>query len=42
MENEECDISKYAGQVVTIRFMVYDVGDSIYDSAVLLDAVSLK
>lgn len=41
-KNEECDISKYAGQVVTIRFMVYDVGDSIYDSAVLLDAVSLK
>ena len=41
-QNEECDISKYAGQVVTIRFMVYDVGDSIYDSAVLLDAVSLK
>lgn len=38
----ECDISKYAGQVVNVRFMVYDVGDSIYDSAVLLDAVSIK
>ena len=30
------------GQVVSIRFMVYDKGDSIYDSAVLLDGVSLK
>ena len=38
----ECDLSKYAGQVVNIRFMVYDVGDSIYDSAVLLDTVSLQ
>ena len=26
----------------SIRFMVYDKGDSIYDSAVLLDGVSLK
>ena len=38
----EYDLSKYAGQKVNIRFMVYDVGDSIYDSAVLLDAVSFQ
>lgn len=40
--NVTCDLSKYSGQVVSIRFMVYDKGDSIYDSAVLLDGVSLK
>ena len=41
-QNISCDISKYAGQVVNIRFMVYDVGDSVYDSAILLDNVKLN
>lgn len=41
-KNVNYDLSKYNGQVVDIRFMVYDVGDSIYDSAVLLDAVTLN
>ncbi len=33
------DVSEYCGKVVTIYFIVYDVGDSIYDSACLLDNV---
>ena len=31
------DIGKYAGQTVTLRFLVYDLGDRQYDSAVLID-----
>lgn len=38
----DLDVSKYAGQQINIRFLVYDKGDSIYDSAVLLDDVVLQ
>ena len=35
------DISEYQGQYITIRFVVFDVGDSIYDTAALIDNVHL-
>ncbi len=35
-------ISKYRGQTVTIRFSVYDKGDSIFDTATLIDSVVIK
>ena len=33
------DVSAYAGQVVTLVFAVSDVGDSAFDTAVLIDNV---
>ncbi|MDE5781793.1 MAG: hypothetical protein K2I03_10040 [Lachnospiraceae bacterium] len=33
------DISSYQNQVVKVRFLVYDVGDSAYDTAVVLDNI---
>jgi hypothetical protein len=36
------DISAYAGQTVTIRFAAGDIGDSIYDSAILIDAITIE
>ena len=36
------DISEYRGQIITLRFVVYDVGDSAYDSAALIDNVCIK
>lgn len=36
------DISSYAGQIVTLQFMVYDMGDSIYDTAALIDQISIS
>ena len=33
------DLSDYVGETVTLRFKVYDKGDSIYDTAVLIDNV---
>ena len=38
----EFDISEYVGEIVDIQFIVYDVGDSIYDTAALVDNVYLK
>ena len=38
----EFDISAYKGQCVTIIFACTDVGDSIYDTAILLDAITLQ
>ncbi|MCP4546885.1 MAG: hypothetical protein GY835_10520 [bacterium] len=35
------NISAYAGQTVTIRFAAGDIGDSIFDSAILLDSISI-
>ena len=35
-------VSSLRGKVVTVCFMIYDEGDSIYDSAVLLDRVSIN
>ena len=34
-----CDISKYAGKEIKLIFTVYDVGDSDYDTVVLIDNV---
>lgn len=36
------DVSAYQGQVITLYFIVYDMGDSIYDSACVIDNVSLN
>ena len=36
------DISKYVGQNITIKFIIHDVGDSIYDTAALIDTVVLS
>ncbi len=35
-------ISKYCGQLVVIRFTVQDAGDAIYDTATLIDSVTIK
>jgi hypothetical protein len=36
------NVSAYAGQSVTLRLEAGDVGDSIYDSAILLDNISVS
>lgn len=36
------DISAYAGQIVTLELVVYDKGDSAYDTAVLIDNIVLN
>lgn len=36
------DVSAYAGKVITLKFVIYDVGDSIYDSACVIDNVKLS
>ncbi len=36
------DLSAYAGQIVTLEFVVYDKGDSVYDTAVLLDNIVIS
>ena len=41
-KTSDINISQYQGKVITIKFLVYDKGDSIYDSAVLLDDVKLQ
>jgi len=35
------DLSFYAGQIVTLRFSAGDVGDSAYDTAILLDEIEV-
>lgn len=35
------DVSQYGNQEVTLRFRVWDVGDSAYDTAVLIDDISI-
>ena len=35
-------LGDYAGQQVTIRIRTWDVGDSIYDTAVLVDSITLQ
>ena len=35
------DISDYQNKTVTLRFIVYDVGDSIYDTAALVDNITI-
>lgn len=34
------DISKFKGKSIKIKFLVYDVGDSAYDSAVVIDNIN--
>lgn len=36
------DVSPYRNKIVTFRAVVYDVGDSIYDTAAIMDRVALK
>ena len=36
------DISAYQGQYITIRFVTFDVGDSAYDTAGLIDNVRVS
>lgn len=36
------DISKYRNKLIVLRFSVFDSGDAIYDTAVLIDSVSVK
>lgn len=38
-KTEIIDISDYQNRVITIKFLVYDVGDSSYDTAVVLDNI---
>lgn len=38
-ETTSIDISPYQNQTIIIKFLVYDVGDSAYDSAVVLDNI---
>jgi hypothetical protein len=40
--NLSLDISAYAGQSITLVFKSGDVGDSIYDTAILLDNIEIK
>jgi hypothetical protein len=35
------DLSAFAGEIVTIRFAAGDVGDSVYDTAILLDQIQV-
>lgn len=36
------DISKYRGKTIKLVFSVSDVGDSLYDTAALIDDISMK
>ena len=40
--NGTIDISAYHNKAIKIRFLVYDVGDSAYDSAALIDNIVCK
>lgn len=40
-KSAEVDISAYNGDVITLCFIIYDVGDQIYDSACVIDNVRL-
>lgn len=41
-KTKEIDVSKYCGSVITLSFIIYDVGDQIYDSACVIDNVRLQ
>ena len=41
-ETVSVDISQYAGKLLTIKFTVFDVGDSVYDTGVLIDNVKIE
>ena len=40
--NLSLDLSAYAGQRVTLIFAASDIGDSIYDTAILLDNITIE
>lgn len=41
-KTKSIDISDYQNQIIKIKFLVYDVGDSAYDTAALIDNVKLS
>lgn len=41
-QNFSADISAYRGQVITVVFSAGDVGDSIFDTAILLDEITVQ
>lgn len=38
----ELDVSAYVGKIITLSFIVYDVGDQVYDSACIIDNVMVQ
>lgn len=40
-KNVSVDVSAYAGSYVTLKFCIYDAGDSIFDSVALIDEVNV-
>jgi hypothetical protein len=40
-KNESIDISSFADKAVNLRFYATDIGDSVYDSAILIDNVRI-
>lgn len=41
-KSAEIDVSEYRNKVITLSFVIYDVGDQVYDSACLVDNVSVE
>ena len=41
-QTQDIDISSYAGKSISLQFYSTDVGDSIYDSAILIDNIKFK
>ena len=41
-QTQDIDISSYIGKSVSLQFYSTDVGDSIYDSAILIDNIKFK
>ena len=42
IEDAEFDVSTFAGELVTLRFYATDTGDTIYDTAVLVDNIRIE
>lgn len=40
-KNIKIDISKYQNSIIKIKFLIFDVGDSNYDSAVVIDNIKI-
>ncbi len=40
-QNKSADISAYAGKAVRLKFFATDIGDSIYDTAILIDDIKI-
>lgn len=41
-KTKSIDVSEFQNQIIKIKFLVYDVGDSQYDTAVLIDDIKLS